>query len=82
MSQLFPFVRAFEALGRAFHSVAEDRMEREGKVPPAKFPDKTAAYVLGSMAQGFEAAAIDLRQQIAQDLGRNGPLEPRPEKGE
>lgn len=72
MSQLFPFVRAFETLGRAFHTVAEDRMDRPGKVPKAKFPDKTAAYVLGSMAQAFEAAAVELRQQIAEDCARLG----------
>lgn len=64
MSVLKQQANMLRALGRAFHGVAEERMERENKVAPdVVFPSECAALTLGSMAQGFERAAAELEEQ-------------------
>ena len=66
MSVLQEQANMLRALGSAFHTVAEERMPREGKVTDVIFPDECAARTLGSMAQGFERAAEQLEEQHAQ----------------
>lgn len=80
MSQLGPFVRAFRALGRSFeaeHNTARELASLEANVE-AKASLLHCATLTLALGQGFLRASANLEQQIAQDLSRVGPLEPRP----
>ena len=69
MSQLSPFVRAFQALERSLSDQAKDNADRHFT---------SEAVVLGSMSNAFGAAALDLQQQIASDLSRTGRFTEQP----
>lgn len=68
MSALIAHTKMLRALGSALHSVAEEKMPREGKVAPdVVFPDEAAAVVLGGLAQACERAASQLEEQMKQE---------------
>lgn len=69
MSALLAHVKMLRALGAQLHRVAEERMPRAGKIAPeTKFPDKSAARILGSFAQACERAADDLDDEMKRAL--------------
>jgi hypothetical protein len=65
-------IEMLEALSRAFHRAAEERMPHF-----TPFADERAARVLGSCAQAFQWAAEDLHEQQRQLERAPGDI-PRP----